>query len=140
MGQKMEHAQVTLPKNAKRSDSKKAVFVGSQWITSGVLRVNTPEYRPAVAPGFFVKSPWIKTGILKVNMPGYRPAAISRVSVCKGSFKGSNAVFVRSPWITSFGIFPVEKMNHSIECSLRLVAVLVSVNQDRIPLAHLKAA
>ncbi|MCX5813310.1 MAG: hypothetical protein NT178_12315 [Proteobacteria bacterium] len=113
LGQKTVHVEVTFPENAKR---------------------------PASAPTVFVKSPWITTGVLKVNMPGNRPAFASNLFARRGGFDGSNAVFLRSPWITSYGVFPVEKMNHSIENSLRLVAVLVSVNQDRTSLAHLRAA
>jgi hypothetical protein len=136
LSQKTVHTEVSLPENSKISDSSKAVFVESPWITSGVFKVNMPGKRPAVALRVFVSSPWIKTGVLKVNTPGNSPG----LSVHNGGFKGSNAVFLRSPWITSFGIFPVEKMDHSIENSLRLVAVLVSMNQGRTPLAHLKAA
>ncbi|MCX5804969.1 MAG: hypothetical protein NT010_02705 [Proteobacteria bacterium] len=167
LGQKAIHTEVALPEKTKRSDGSNEVFVRSPWITSGVLTVNMLGYRQVAAPKVFVRSPWIKTGALKVNMPLYKTAKAPRIFVKsswitsgaltvniplyktvaapnsrarKGGFNRSNAVFVRSPWIISFGIFPAARMDHSIENCLRLVAVLTSVNQDRTPLAYLKAA
>jgi hypothetical protein len=123
-----------------RQAAEPKVFVKSTWITSGALTVNIPLYKTIPSTKVFVRSPWITTGALTVNIPLYKTVTAPNSPVCKGGFNASNAVFVRSPWIISFGIFPAAKMNHSIENCLRLVAVLTSVNQNRIPLAYLKAA
>jgi hypothetical protein len=115
-------------------------FVISPWITTGVLRVTIAKNKPAAFSKFFLTSKWITSGIFKLTTPANKPAAVPGSPVRKTGSDGSNTAFLRSPWIISYGIFPAEKMRHSIENSLRLVAALVSVKQDRTLPAYSKAA
>jgi len=165
LGQKTGRIGVALPKNTRRSESK--IFVRSPWIATGTLIVNMPGNRLAETPSAFVKSPWITTGnltvitvknepsafskfflrskwiisgIIKVTISVNKPSAVPGLPPRKAGFNVSNTFFLRSPWIISYGIFPAKKMRHSIENSLRLVAALVWVKQDRKLLSYLKAA
>jgi hypothetical protein len=108
MGKNKVHTEVALPENTKISDDA-VFFLRSPWITTGVLNISMPGSRPAMAPTFFVRSSWIRTGVVKTNIPGNKPAAFPGFLAHKRGFYSGNAVFLRSPWISSYGVFPIGK-------------------------------
>jgi hypothetical protein len=107
-GKNTVNTEVLLPENTKISDDA-GFFIRSPWITTGILNVNMPGSRPAMAPTFFVRSPWIRAGVVKTNTPGKKPAVLPAFLVHKRGFYSGNAVFIRSPWVSSYGVFPIGK-------------------------------